>query len=102
MVLGCLLEGGQPVILVLACGMKRDLEPELREPLAAGRLLKLTRYAPSVTHPCVEKCYQRNRLMLELADEIVVAHASPGGSLERLCAEYRGLKPLRGITGVQS
>jgi hypothetical protein len=26
--------------------------------------------------------------MLELADEVVIAHASPGGNLERLCREF--------------
>ena len=52
-----LLAGGQPIILVLACGFKKELDPELQAPLAAGRLLAITRYAPSVTHPCEEKCY---------------------------------------------
>jgi predicted Rossmann fold nucleotide-binding protein DprA/Smf involved in DNA uptake len=97
MVLHCLLPGSQPIILALACGIKPVIEPDLAEALAAGRLLKVTRYAPSVTHPCAEKCFQRNRLMLELADEIVVAYASAGGELERLCAGYLGLKPLRGL-----
>jgi predicted Rossmann fold nucleotide-binding protein DprA/Smf involved in DNA uptake len=99
MVLLHLLEGSQPVILALASGIKKEIEPELQPALAAGRLLTITRYAPSVTHPCEEKCYQRNRMMLQLADEIVVAYASPGGKLERLCAEYRGNKPITGLVG---
>ena len=98
LVLHFLLQGSQPIILVLACGFKSEVEPELQGPLAAGRLLAITRYAPSVTHPCQEKCHQRNRLMLELADGAVVAYAAPGGNLERLCAEYRGRKPLRGLS----
>jgi predicted Rossmann fold nucleotide-binding protein DprA/Smf involved in DNA uptake len=97
-VLHFLLQGSQPIILVLACGFKSEVEPELQVPLAAGRLLAITRYAPSVTHPCQEKCHQRNRLMLEMAEEAVVAYAAPGGNLERLCAEYRGRKPLRGLS----
>jgi hypothetical protein len=28
--------------------------------------------------------------MMNLADEIVIAHASPGGNLEKLCGEYQG------------
>ena len=93
-VLHYLLLGSQPIILALASGIKLELEPELRQPLAAGRLLEITRYAPSVTHPCEEKCYQRNRLMMALADAIVVAYAAPGGNLERLCGEYLGKKPM--------
>jgi predicted Rossmann fold nucleotide-binding protein DprA/Smf involved in DNA uptake len=96
-VLHYLLQGSQPVILALACGIKKELEPELQPALAGGRLLIITRYAPSVTHPCEAKCHQRNCLMLELADEIVVAYASPGGSLERLCAGYRGGKLIKGL-----
>ena len=94
-VLHYLLQGSQPIILALASGISKQIETQLQEPVAAGRLLTITRYAPSVTHPCEEKCYQRNRLMMELADEIVIAYAAPGGNLERLCAESRGGKPLR-------
>lgn len=86
-VLSRLLEGSQPIIIVLARGLV-NLGAELDAPVAAGRLLILTRYADSVTHACESKCYQRNRMMMELADEIVVAHASAGGSLERLTAEF--------------
>jgi predicted Rossmann fold nucleotide-binding protein DprA/Smf involved in DNA uptake len=101
MVLQCLLPGSQPIILALACGIRPVIEPELGAALAAGRLLKVTRYAPSVSHPCAEKCFQRNRMMLELADEIVVAYASPGGELEKLCVGYGVVKPMRGLETVR-
>ena len=97
-VLHFLLQGSQPIILALASGISSQIEKELQDPIASGRLLAITRYAPSVTHPCEEKCYQRNRLMMELADEILIAYAAPGGNLERLCAEVRGGKPLRFLT----
>jgi predicted Rossmann fold nucleotide-binding protein DprA/Smf involved in DNA uptake len=96
-VLHHLLQGSQPIILALASGIKKDIEPEFQIPLAAGRLLMITRYAPSVTHPCQEKCYQRNRLMMELANEVFVAYASQGGNLARLCSEYAGVKTVRGL-----
>ena len=44
------------------------------------------------THASEETCYQRNRLMLELADEIVIGYASPGGNLERLLGEISDKK----------
>jgi len=96
-VLRYLLAGSQPVILALACGITPRLEAQFQEPLAAGRLLTITRYAASVTHPCREKCRQRNRLMLELADEVMIGYAAAGGELERLCGQYRGRKPMRSI-----
>lgn len=90
-VLRHLLPGTQPMILVLARGIMPRLEPELRKPLDAGRLLIVSRYAESVTHACEESCFHRNRLMMALADETVVAYATPGGSLERLCRESPGV-----------
>ncbi len=82
-----LLQGTQPIIIAMAKGLKK-LDPEWNGAVASGRLLVISRYADSVSHPCESKCYQRNRMMIELADNIVIAHASAGGNLERLCAEY--------------
>ena len=91
-VLSHLLQGTQPVIVALARGMMKRPEPELQEALDAGRLLIVTRYADSVTHACVDSCFHRNRMMMELADEAVIAYASPGGNLERLCRENQVTK----------
>jgi len=93
-VLGRLLMGTQPVIIALAKGL-RKLVPELNAHLAVGRLLIITRYADSVSHPCEAKCFQRNRMMMDLADEIVIGYASPGGNLERLGGEYGEKKIMR-------
>ncbi|MBU5635816.1 DNA-processing protein DprA [Geomonas sp. Red69] len=84
-----LLQGNQPIIIALAQGLNR-LDSQWERHLAAGRLLVISRYAQSVSHPCESKCYQRNKMMIDLADTVVIAHASPGGSLERLCSEHRG------------
>jgi predicted Rossmann fold nucleotide-binding protein DprA/Smf involved in DNA uptake len=89
-VLHRLLPGTQPIIVALAKGMAKQPEPELRSALDQGRLLIVTRYADSVTHACEDSCWQRNRLMMQLADETVIAYASPGGKLERLCRECPG------------
>jgi len=86
-VLRRLLKGRQPIIIAMAKGLK-SLDTEWNDPIAAGRLLVISRYADSVSRPCESKCYQRNRMMMELADEIVIAHASAGGNLERLSSEY--------------
>lgn len=94
-VLSCLLQGDQPIVIVLARGLREPVEPELEGALQSGRLLIMTRYAPTVSHACEEKCLQRNRLMMDLADEIVIAYASPGGGLERLCEGYGRKEVLR-------
>jgi predicted Rossmann fold nucleotide-binding protein DprA/Smf involved in DNA uptake len=91
-VLHYLLKGTQPIILVLARGMMKKWPAAIKTALDASRLLIITRYSDSVTHASEETCYQRNRLMLELADEVVIGYASPGGNLERLLLlrEYQG------------
>jgi len=93
-VLHRLLQGTQPIIIALAKGLQK-LNPELGAHIEAGRLLVITRYADSVSHACESKCLQRNRLMMELADEIVIAHAAVGGNIERLSAQYDQSKILR-------
>ncbi|HJV66050.1 MAG TPA: DNA-processing protein DprA [Geomonas sp.] len=91
-VLYCLLEGRQPIVIALARGIMEKPEPCVQQALDDGRLLIVTRYAPSVTHACEESCYHRNRLMVAMADEAVVAYAAPGGKLERLCREAAGCR----------
>jgi predicted Rossmann fold nucleotide-binding protein DprA/Smf involved in DNA uptake len=96
-VLHYLLKGTQPVILALARGMMKKWPTEFKAALDANRLLIITRYADSVTHASEETCYQRNRLMLELADEVVIGYASPGGNLERLCGECGSKQLIKGL-----
>lgn len=82
-----LLKGRQPIVIAMAKGLAK-LDAEWGQAIDAGRLLVISRYAESVSHPCESKCYQRNRMMMELADRAVIAYASAGGNLEKLCAEY--------------
>lgn len=83
-VLHYLLKGTQPVILALARGLKKRLEPELEEALNKNRLLLITPFDRDVKRVTVETANQRNRLMAELADEIFVAYAAQGGNIEKL------------------
>jgi len=94
-VLGILLADAVPVILGLARGIPPAPAAELVEPLAAGRLLLVTQYAASVTHPCRDKCRQRNRMLVQVADRVVVGYAARGGELEQLCRLVTAGKPVQ-------
>ena len=85
-----LLQGTQPIVLVLARGMMKRWPVGIKAALDANRLLIISCYADSVTHASEETCYQSNRLMMTLDDEIVIGYSSPGGNLERLCGEHGG------------
>ncbi len=94
-VLHYLLKGTQPIILVLARGIKKRLEPELRKPLEEGRLLIISPFDETIIRPSEDTAEVRNKLMLQLADRIVIGHASAGGNLEKLINSYRGRKKIK-------
>jgi hypothetical protein len=83
-VLHYLLAGKQPVIMVLARGMKYTFEPELNAAVDSGRLLIITPFERTVRRMTTATAEQRNRFMLELAGEVVIGYADPGGMLDRL------------------
>jgi len=87
-VLHYLLKGEQPIIVALARGLKKRLEPELAEALANNRLLIITPFSSRVTRVTQETANKRNELMAELADEIFVAYAQPNGNVERLVRRW--------------
>jgi len=94
-----LLAGKQPIIMVLARGMKEKNEPELKAAVDAGRLLIVTPFKDSVKRVTEETAEKRNRFMLELADEIVVGHVSKDGMLETLLIEIDKNKVVNHLMG---
>ena len=92
-----LLAGTQPIIMVLARGIKEKIEPELKAAIDTGRLLIVTPFENSVKWVTAETAEKRNRFMLELADEVVIGYVSKNGMLERLVAEVKGKKVIRAI-----
>ncbi len=86
-VLHYLLKGSQPVILALARGMKKRWEAELQQALDERRLLVITPFPDTVTRASQETAEHRNRLMLELTDDLMVAYAQTGGKLEKMLAQ---------------
>ncbi|MCY1714483.1 DNA-processing protein DprA [Caproiciproducens galactitolivorans] len=83
-VLDILLRGEQPVIMVLARGLYQRPSKKLLQHLKSGRLLIVTPFDCSVTYITKETAEVRNRLVITLADEIVVAHMTKGGQLEKI------------------
>lgn len=94
-VLHYLLKGTQPVVLVLARGMKKRLEPELEAEVEKGRLLVAAPFPSEVKRVTAETAMERNRFMVEHAVEVVVGHASAGGGLASLVAAIS--KPVRSL-----
>ena len=79
-----LLRGPQPVIICPARGLPRRLDPELRAPLLAGRLLVVSPFADAETRVTRDLAKQRNLLVAALAETVWFAHITPGGQMEQL------------------
>jgi len=80
-VLHYLLKGNQPIIVVLARGLKQKLEPEFLEPIEKGRLLVITPFEGKIRRVTTETAAMRNQMMMELADNITIGFASEDGML---------------------
>jgi len=87
-VLQYLLKGSQPIILALARGLKTQLENEFKEPMSQGRLLLISPFSHNVKRITEYTSEIRNKMMLELADEVVVGFVSKGGQLEKILKSY--------------
>jgi len=86
-VLHFLLKGTQPIIVAMARGLKKKMEPEFIKPLKEGRLLIISPFSPEVLRASEKTASVRNLMMIDLADQITIGFASPGGQLEKLVNE---------------
>ena len=89
-VLNILLNGKQPIILVLARGMKKRWSKEIISAIEEERLLVISPFKDDVKHITQETANKRNRIMTELADEIYLAYSTKGGNLDRLLKSIDG------------
>jgi predicted Rossmann fold nucleotide-binding protein DprA/Smf involved in DNA uptake len=85
-----LLGGKQPIILALPRSLAKIRVPkEWRAALDQGRLLLFSPSAKRPRRPDKHDARRRNEIVAALADEILIVHAEPGGSIERI-AGWRG------------
>ena len=94
-VLDFLLKGSQPIIMVLARNMKKRFPVEQRKAIKENRMLVISPFDYKVTRNSKESCYKRNEVILELANEIVVAFTTKNGKLEKLLKKDRSDKSCK-------
>lgn len=86
-VLDILLRGNGPIILVLARCIFKKCPSRYLEAVKQGRMLIISPFDddnPVITR---ERAFKRNQYAMDLADDVVVAHITPGGMLERILAD---------------
>jgi predicted Rossmann fold nucleotide-binding protein DprA/Smf involved in DNA uptake len=80
-----LLQGTQPVIVCPARSVRKMRIPaEWRPALEGGRLLIVSRFEQSPRRTDTGTARRRNELVAALSDEVLIVHAEPGGSIERI------------------
>jgi predicted Rossmann fold nucleotide-binding protein DprA/Smf involved in DNA uptake len=86
--LDILLRGKQPIVMALARGLSAlRLPAAQRKALDDGRLTILSPFPTTEKRTTADLARQRNRLVAALADEVVFAFVSLGGSLSLLADE---------------
>jgi len=90
-----LAKGNQPIIMVLARGMKKQFDPVIQKMLDENRLLIMSPFDSKVIRVTKETADLRNTVMIEIADEIVVGYAQPNGSIFPLLQNQK--KPITNI-----
>lgn len=77
-----LLRGMQPIIICPARALPKRVPPDWKTPLSAGRLLILSAFAFTASRVTAELAAFRNEFVAALANEVYIAHATPGGRLD--------------------
>jgi predicted Rossmann fold nucleotide-binding protein DprA/Smf involved in DNA uptake len=88
-VLHFLLKGNQPIIMAIARGLKKEIEPEFIKPIEQGRLLIVSPFDETITRASEKTCQERNKLMINLADNITIGYTRKGGLLEELLRDCK-------------
>ena len=79
------LRGPQRIIVCPARGIDPFLLPsDWQTKYQRGELLIISPFASSIQRPTKETSEIRNRLVVDLATDVTIIHASPGGLLDRL------------------
>lgn len=87
-----LLKGKQPIILVLARGLKEKVDHQLQKSIEDGRLLIITPFSKNIKRVTKHTAIIRNKMMIELADSITVGYIQAEGQIEKLLIDIE--KPI--------
>ncbi|MCD6596585.1 MAG: hypothetical protein J7L04_02785 [Bacteroidales bacterium] len=79
-----LLKGKQPLILVLARGMKIRWNPEIEKAVNAERLLIISPFKTEIKRVTRKTAKVRNEKIVDISNKIVVGYKTENGQLDKL------------------
>ena len=80
-------KGTQPIIIAMARGIPNKLPVNIKSQVEAGRILIISPIAKNITKVTIESASIRNRMMIEIADEIIIGYADPKGRLSQILTD---------------
>jgi len=80
-------KGNQPIIIAMARGIPSKLPITLKKSVESGRILIISPFEKNVTKVTIETASIRNRMMIELADKVIIGFADPNGKLNHILSE---------------
>ena len=86
-VFAILLKGEQPLILVLARGMKTRCEPEIEKAVNSNRLLVISPFEEKIGRVTRETAQKRNERILKSSDRLLIGYKTENGQLDKLLKE---------------
>ncbi len=85
-----LLRGQSPIVICPARGLEGMRIPAgWRPKLEGGQLLLVSGFSGSVKRPTEDTVHARNQLVAQLASEVLIVHAEPGGKISALVDNIR-------------
>lgn len=91
-VFNILMKGKQPIILVLARGMKEHWPIEIKKAIEEEKLLVISPFDKNIKYITQETANIRNELMTKIAEEIFIAYYTPNGNLHNLIERLKNKK----------
>ena len=82
-----LLKGKQPLILVLARGMKTRWETTIEKAVDENRILVISPFEKEIKRVTRDTAKKRNKEILKICDKIIVGYKTKNGQLEELLNE---------------
>jgi predicted Rossmann fold nucleotide-binding protein DprA/Smf involved in DNA uptake len=92
-----LIKGKQPIIMVLARGLKKRWEPKLKRLLDNNRLLIISHFPEKIKRITEDTAKKRNEVIAEISDEIMIAYTKQGGSIEKIIKELKNSANIQSI-----
>ncbi len=82
-----LLKGRQPLILVLARGMKTRWKPQIEKAVNENRLLVISPFEKKANRIIRKTAEKRNKKIIEISNKIIIGYKTKNGQLDKLLKE---------------